>query len=887
MKRALFILLAASAMALVSAETASRAASDPDPWLCLGPFPNPEANGVCVGFDRDYLEDSGGEAAARPREGSPCGGAVWRRAPSDEAGDSEYLDFLRIFENVEYKVAYLHREFDAGKGGAWALRLGSDDGLKLWVNGKQVYANHIHRALSPGEDLVVVDMKSGINRLLFKVDQGNGGWAFTFSALPAAAMAGRASTPRSLTLATSTWLVEAGGSILCGPATRPPALVDAPVIVELSDQDGQVIASASTLPSRPVTVKAPPGSSGVHFLRARGKGKLAGLSSARIPVVIGSLDAAFSGAISEARRGGASSPRFDAGASLEFLGNLIEGRTDPSLCPIERRLRGISALRDVKSALLGKGMPAGTYRLAFRSALDGSVQPYSLRVPEDVPEDAPGGPAAGKEKKRPLLVMLHGKGGDDAGAIAPFADARDREFLVLAPFGRGDFGYANSGEADVLEAMAEVMSRFRVDSDRVYVAGSSMGGFGALRLAQLYADRFAAVASFAGWPGAGLLGNLHSLPVLLVHGDADDNVPVQASRNAAAVLKDSGSPVRIDILPGVGHSAFEAWAVGGGDRLLDYLRPFKRDPWPARISLSVSRPRYGKHYWAEAIGMEAGVRGSIDASVDDERHVSVETSGINSFALDLRHPRLASVGRIVVWLDGRTIAVDAGGERVGFRKDGGGSFVRSPVPDRAAINEGGGLLDLFVRPLYVVYGSGGGKANADLRRTAERFADLGADERVAAGARSGKTRVVSDREYDAMAPDGALARASAVFIGNAAQNSSLKALASRSLSSFPLSWSRKGISFRGGKPGRGGFWLVLPYPGRTGALMAVIDAPFKKDLRESFIRSITAEARIFAGFEDDPSGPVLPDFLFCGPGGNVVTSGSYDAEWKEYRPFGP
>jgi predicted esterase len=880
MKRAL-LLLALAAIARVSAAPSPAQPPGPGGWLCLGPFPNPEANGACVGFDRDYLGDSGGESAARPREGSSAGGAAWRRALSGASGDSEILDFFQQFGYAESSVAYLHREFDAGKGGAWALRMGSDDGLKVWVNGRLVYANHVHRPLVVGEDLVVVDMEPGINRLLFKVDQGNGSWSFSFSALPAAAMPAPAALPRALTLATSTWLADAGGSILCGPATLPPSLIDAPIVVELADSEGRVVASAATRPSRPLSLAMPSASSGVHFLRARGTGKLSGLVSPRLPIVIGNAEAAFSGAISGARRSAAGNPFFDAEATLEFLGNLIEGKTDPSLCPIERRLRGIIALRDIESSLGGRGVPAGTYRLAFRSALDGSAQPYSLRVPE--------GFAAGarKGRPRPLLVFLHGKSGDDAGAITAFAEARDREFLVLAPFGRGDLGYSGIGEADVLEAMAEVMNRFPVDRDRVYVAGSSMGGFGALRLAQLYSDRFAAAAAFAGWPGTGLLGNLHSLPVLLVHGDADDNVPARESRGAAAVLRDGGSPVRIDLLPGVGHSAFEAWAAGGSDRLLDHFRPFKRDPWPERVSLSVSRPRYGKHYWADALALEPGVRGRLNASIDDERHLSVETSGISAFALDLRHPRLAGSGRIVIWIDGSALAVDARGERVGFRKDGSGRFVRAPLPERALINEGGGILDLFLRPLYVVYGTGGGKANADLRRTAEDFADLGPNDRAAEGARSGKTRVVSDLSFDAMASDPALARASAVFIGNPSQNSSLRSLVSRSGSSFPLAWSRSGVAFRGGKPARGGFWLDLPYPGKPGALMAVIDLPLKKEIRRTFVLSVNLAARAFSGFDDDPTGSYLPDFLFCDTGGAVSASGSFDAEWKEFRPSRP
>jgi len=54
------------------------------------------------------------------------------------------------------------------------LLIGSDDGVKAWVNGKQVHRNQAHRAIAFGQDKVTVDLKSGRNTILLKVENGDG-----------------------------------------------------------------------------------------------------------------------------------------------------------------------------------------------------------------------------------------------------------------------------------------------------------------------------------------------------------------------------------------------------------------------------------------------------------------------------------------------------------------------------------------------------------------------------------------------------------------------------------------------------------------------------------------------------------------------------------------
>ena len=126
-----------------------------------------------VGYDTDFLE-IGGEAGARPAGGPGCR-QTWRLV---RAADGT-IDFESVFPNRDYSVAYAYLRFESEREQRAALRIGSDDGVKVWLNGTLVWANHAHRSLLPGQDAVRIDLQEGANRLLVKVDDGYGEWAFS------------------------------------------------------------------------------------------------------------------------------------------------------------------------------------------------------------------------------------------------------------------------------------------------------------------------------------------------------------------------------------------------------------------------------------------------------------------------------------------------------------------------------------------------------------------------------------------------------------------------------------------------------------------------------------------------------------------------------------
>ena len=78
----------------------------------------------------------------------------------------------------DHVAAYLRTQVWSPVETEARLEMGSDDGLKVWVNGKMVHANNTNRGLTPRQDMVKVKFQKGWNELLVKVVDHEGGWSF-------------------------------------------------------------------------------------------------------------------------------------------------------------------------------------------------------------------------------------------------------------------------------------------------------------------------------------------------------------------------------------------------------------------------------------------------------------------------------------------------------------------------------------------------------------------------------------------------------------------------------------------------------------------------------------------------------------------------------------
>ena len=75
-------------------------------------------------------------------------------------------------------MIYAKAQIQAPKAMEVEFQAGSDDGLKVWVNGKVVHGNNTNRGLTPGEDHFKVQLNEGWNTVLVKITNGGGNWSF-------------------------------------------------------------------------------------------------------------------------------------------------------------------------------------------------------------------------------------------------------------------------------------------------------------------------------------------------------------------------------------------------------------------------------------------------------------------------------------------------------------------------------------------------------------------------------------------------------------------------------------------------------------------------------------------------------------------------------------
>src|SRR5262245_13536277 len=227
----------------------------------------------------------------------------------------------------------------------------------------------------------------------------------------------------------------------------------------------------------------------------------------------------------------------------------------------------------------------GDIYCAYRSALDDTVQPYRFYIPKNY--DA--------KKKWPMVVALHGMGGDensffsgyDNGAIRRIAE--ERSYIVVCPKGRGPVSmYLASAERDVIDVIKEMKRDFSIDDDRVYMMGHSMGGYGTWSIAVNHPDIFAAIGPISG--GGTLLSRpklkeITHVPWIVVHGDNDPTVSVEESRKMVKAGKELGIEIKYIEVPGGNHGNVVASSFKD---VFDWFDAHKRQPKGAAKAASAT-----------------------------------------------------------------------------------------------------------------------------------------------------------------------------------------------------------------------------------------------------------------------------------------------------------
>ncbi|WP_372774931.1 alpha/beta hydrolase-fold protein [Mangrovibacterium sp.] len=181
----------------------------------------------------------------------------------------------------------------------------------------------------------------------------------------------------------------------------------------------------------------------------------------------------------------------------------------------------------------------------------------------------------------PVIIYLHGRSvsGSNLNRVRtyglPFFLDRGKklDFIVIAPQCPWGKNWASENWMDTL--MTELNTQYRVDNDRIYLTGMSLGGFGTWELANRYPNRFAAIAPLCGGGKTEWAENLFHIPIWVFHGVQDRLVPVLRSDQMVNAIKEHDSLIKYSRLSAKGHDLHRVY---DDNELYTWLSQFTRRP---------------------------------------------------------------------------------------------------------------------------------------------------------------------------------------------------------------------------------------------------------------------------------------------------------------------
>jgi len=570
-------------------------------WLLLGPISVAQADEIApIGTATTVAEPRAG--VLQPFAGGS--GVAWRQLGS-------YGDILDGFGAAGMK------DGQAGLALAWVERPAAGD-VKLLVGGN-VRGAWINGAWAGGADntrAFLVDgsefrgrMNAGRNAVLLRVERVDRPVLLSL----------RVVEPGYVTDTTGDMAPyiasDADGVLRVQPGTRTRA--GGKIHYEVIAPGGRVVADARLEWHQPLEAATASWSDGPYEVRVTGETRLEDTQYAHLPWFKGDVNAAAQRLLADA-----GAP--DADDHLKMLGDMVRDRAGGDWRALHPPLMEYEELKLERAGATGGLRRSGFVRLAWTDQVDGSTQFCRAYLPADYGY----GPA-------PALIFLHGYNPQNPPYVRWWSIAdrhngvADRNgVIVLEPMGRGNVDYRWMGEADVLRCLLEAQRRMKVDRERVYITGESMGGNGSWLLASRNPQVFAAAApvygghdyrigaygynytnpqgnrpmerfvheahaSFAGAEG------LRNVPMYVLHGDADAAVPVEQSRHGVQLLQRWGYDVRYREVPGIGHEDLKA-----RDEIARWLLTHRLDVAPREVRLRSYDLAGARAHWVKVLAWE-------------------------------------------------------------------------------------------------------------------------------------------------------------------------------------------------------------------------------------------------------------------------------------------
>ncbi len=378
-----------------------------------------------------------------------------------------------------------------------------------------------------------------------------------------------------------------------------------------------------------------------------------------------------------------------------------------------------------------------SHRRTFVSAIDGSVQYYAVNPARPLGKDAP--PPA-------LFLSLHGASVEAIGQANAYASKTWGH--IVAPTNRRPYGFdwEDWGRLDALEVLELARKELRTDPQRTYLTGHSMGGHGVWHLGATYPDHFAAIGPSAGWvsfwtypqrkrpeprgpvhellrrasnPSETLLlaTNYAQHGVYVLHGDADDNVPVGQARLMKQVLEKFHRDFRYHEQPKAGHW-WDASPEPGTDcvdwaPMFDFFarRAIPRSEMVRQVRFVTASPGVSaRSHWVTIEAQQKALKPSGVLLQCDPglRRFLGKTENVARLALDLGHLRPGP--DVTFELDGQKPQKQPWpeGGKLWLRRDGDKWVADAPAPpSHKGPHRYGPFREVFRKRMLFVYGTKG------------------------------------------------------------------------------------------------------------------------------------------------------------------------------------
>lgn len=538
--------------------------------------------------------------------------------------------------------------------------------------------------------------------------------------------------------------------------------------------------------------------------------------------------------------------------------------------------------------------PNDVHRRTFLSKVDDSVQFYGVRPPVgDLPEGAEMG----------LVLSLHGASVDAWNQARCYSPRPD--FWVVAATNRRPFGFDwhDWGRQDAYEVLADALRLTGVDRRHVHLTGHSMGGHGAWHLAANDPDGFASVAPSAAWisfdtyghrPRGSLSGlwhaadrasltlellpNLRDVPIYVLHGTKDNEVPISEAKHMERVLEGIARDFSVHYEEGAKHW-WNGEAAKGTDCVdwppfFDMFRKHRIPDAPTDLDFtSADLSVDADHHWVRIEQpLQYGGPCRIRAAWDEkEQAVEVTTSNIRRFVLTL--PEAWAVRTVTI--DGKSLPLARAGDdgpptarhdAFVWGKGGWASGPIDPPSDQKRPDRMGPFKRAFDRGFVLVYGTAGTDDEDEALLQAARY-----DSQRWRYRANGLAVCITD--VDLLANPKAYRDRNLILYGNADTNAAWKAVFPENCPILPKRGKVR-LGMREWEGDSYGILFVYPRKGSETALAAAVANTGVPGTRLGF------RSPYFL------SGVGYPDFVLYGPevlergDDGVRVAGLFDDHWR-------